>query len=96
MTSAGARRQTAKHGAMAQTNQAWDWDVELRDDKSSELELLRRTLAELRKELNQTHELLRVSRQRQRDAREALRQLDEARPWRRRRVRKGLRDRQLL
>ena len=81
---------------MAQTNQAWDWGVELRDDERSELELLRGTVAQLRGQLEQAHDSLRVSRQRERDARQALRQLDEAGPWRRRRVRTTLRARQLL
>jgi hypothetical protein len=81
---------------MAQTNQAWDWGVELRDEERSELERLRRTLAQLRRQLDQAHESLRMGRQREREVRQALRQLDEARPWRRRRVRTALRDRELL
>jgi hypothetical protein len=81
---------------MVQTNQAWDWRVELRDDERSELELLRGTVAQLRGQLEQAHHSLRVSRQREQDARQALRQLDEAGPWRRRRVRTALRTRQLL
>ena len=81
---------------MAQTSQAWDWGVELRDEERSELELLRGTLTQLRRQLEQARESLRMSRQRERDASQALRQLDEARPWRRRRVRTALRDRQLL
>jgi hypothetical protein len=81
---------------MAQTNQAWDWGVELRDEERSELERLRRTLAHLRRQLDQAHESLRMGRQREREVRQALRQLDEARPWRRRRVRTALRDRELL
>jgi chromosome segregation ATPase len=81
---------------MAQTNQAWDWGVELRDEERSELELLRRTVAQLRTQLDQAHDSLRTCRQRQQDASQALRQLDEVRPWRRRRVRTALRDRHLL
>jgi septal ring factor EnvC (AmiA/AmiB activator) len=81
---------------MAQTNQAWDWSVELRDEERSELERLRGTVAQLRRQLHQAHDSLRMSRQRERDAGQALRQLDEARPWRRRRVRTALRNRQLL
>jgi hypothetical protein len=81
---------------MAQTNQAWDWGVELRDGERSELELLRATVAKLRRQLDQAHDSLRVSRQREQDASQALRELDEAGPWRRRRVRTALRDRQLL
>jgi hypothetical protein len=81
---------------MAQTSQAWDWGVELRDEERSELELLRRTVAQLRTQLDQAHDSLRICRPRQQDASQALRQLDEARPSRRRRVRKALRDRQLL
>jgi hypothetical protein len=81
---------------MAQTDQAWDWGVELRDEERSELELLRRTVAQLRNELDQANESLRGCRQRQQDARQALRQLDEARLWRRRRFRTALRERQLL
>jgi hypothetical protein len=82
--------------AMAETNQAWDWGVELREDERSELELLRGTVAELRRQLDQAHNSLRSTRQREQDARQALRQLDEARPWQRRRVRTALRGRQLL
>jgi hypothetical protein len=85
-----------EHRPMAQTNQAWDWGVELRDEERSELELLRRTVAQLRTQLDQAHDSLRICRQRQQDASQALRQLDEVRPWRRRRVRTALRDRQLL
>ena len=81
---------------MAQTDQAWDWGVELRDEERSELEFLRRTVTQLRTELDQAHEALRSCRQRHQDARQALRQLDEARWWRRRRVRRALRERQLL
>ena len=81
---------------MAQTNQAWDWGLELRDEERSELERLRETLAQLRRQLELATDSLRVSRQRERDARQALRELDEAKPWRRRRVRTALRDRQLL
>jgi ElaB/YqjD/DUF883 family membrane-anchored ribosome-binding protein len=81
---------------MAQTNQAWDWGVELRDEERSELERLRGTLTQLRSQLDQARESLRMSRQRERDASQALRQLVEARPWRRRGVRTALRDRQLL
>ena len=81
---------------MAQTDQAWDWGVELRDEERSELDLLRRTVAQLRTELDQAQESLRSCRQRRQDARQALRQLDEARLWRRRRVRTALRERQLL
>jgi chromosome segregation ATPase len=82
--------------SMAQTDQAWDWGVELRDEERSELELLRSTVAQLRTQLDQAHESLRSCRQRQQDASQALRQLDEARPWRRRGVRAALRERQLL
>jgi hypothetical protein len=81
---------------MAQTNQAWDWGVELRDEERSELELLRATVAQLRSQLDQAHDSLRRSRQREQDASQALRKLDEAKPWQRRRVRGSLRNRQLL
>jgi hypothetical protein len=81
---------------MAQTQQAWDWGVELRDEERSELELLRSTVEQLRTQLDQAHDSLRTCRQRQHEASQALRQLDEAGPWRRRQVRKTLRDRQLL
>jgi hypothetical protein len=81
---------------MAQTNQAWDWGVELRDEERSELELLRETVAQLRRQLDRAHESLRSSRRRKQDASRALRELDEAKPWRRRRVRAGLRIRGLL
>jgi hypothetical protein len=82
--------------SMAQTDQAWDWGVELRDEERSELELLRGTVAQLRTQLDQAHESLRSCRQRHQDASRALRQLAEASPWRRRRVRTTLRERQLL
>jgi hypothetical protein len=82
--------------AMAQTDQAWDWGVELRDEERLELETLRGTVAQLRRQLDQAHDSLRISRQREREASQALRQLAEARPWHRRRVRTALRDRQLL
>jgi hypothetical protein len=44
---------------MAQIGQAWDWGVELHDEERSELELLRRTVAQLRTQLDQAHEALR-------------------------------------
>jgi hypothetical protein len=81
---------------MAQTDQTWDWGIELRDEERSELERLRGTVAQLRRQLAQANDSLRLSRQRERDASEALRQLDEARLWRRRRVRTALRSRRLL
>jgi SMC interacting uncharacterized protein involved in chromosome segregation len=81
---------------MAQTDQAWDWGVELRDEERSELELMRRTVAQLHTQLDQAHNSLRTCRQRQKETSQALRELDEAGPWRRRRLRKALRDRQLL
>jgi chromosome segregation ATPase len=81
---------------MAQTKQAWDWGVELHDEERSELELLRGTLAQLRRQLAQANDSLRVSRRREQDLSQALRQLDEARPWQRRRIRTALRSRQLL
>jgi hypothetical protein len=82
--------------SMAQTDQAWDWGVELRDEERSELELLRSTVAQLRTQLDQAHEAVRIRTQRHQDASRALRQLAEARPWRRRRVLSSLRERQLL
>jgi hypothetical protein len=82
--------------SMAQTDQAWDWGVELRDEERSELELLRRTVAQLRTQLDQAHEALQSCRQRDQDASQALRQLAEAGPWRRRSARTALRERQLL
>lgn len=81
---------------MAQTDQAWDWGVELRDERRDELELLHSTVAELRAQLDQAHDSLRTCRQRQQEVSQALRQLDEVRPWRRRHVRRALRDRQML
>ena len=81
---------------MAQTEHAWDWGVELHDEERSELELLRHTVAQLRTQLDQAHEALRGCRQRHHEASDALRQLAEARPWRRRRIRLALRERQLL
>jgi len=82
--------------SMAQTGQGWDWGAELRDEERSELELLRGTVAQLRTELDQAHEALGSCRQGHQDASQALRQLAEARPWRRRRVRTALRQRRLL
>jgi hypothetical protein len=49
---------------MAQTDQAWDWGVELRDEERSELEILRSTVAQLRTQLDQAHHSLRTCRQR--------------------------------
>jgi hypothetical protein len=82
--------------SMAQTDQAWDWRVELRDEERSELELLRSTVAQLHTQLDQAQEALRSCRQRHQDAIQALGQLADASPWRRRRVLTALRDRQLL
>jgi chromosome segregation ATPase len=81
---------------MAQTNQAWDWGVELRDEERSELERLRGTVAQLRGQLDQARDSLRRSRRREQDLSQALRQLHDARPWQRRRVRTALRSRELL
>jgi hypothetical protein len=81
---------------MAQTDQAWDWSVELRDGEPSELELLRGTVAELRAQLDQAHDSLRMHRRREQDLNQALRQLDGAKPWQRRRLRTALRNRRLL
>ena len=47
--------------SMAQTEQAWDWGVELRDEERSELELLRSSVAELRTQLDQAQEALRAA-----------------------------------
>jgi hypothetical protein len=46
---------------MAQINQAWDWGVELRDEERAELEPLRGTVAQLRGQLDQAHDSLRMS-----------------------------------
>jgi chromosome segregation ATPase len=81
---------------MAGTDQAWDWGVELRDEERSELERLRGTVARLRRQLEQARDSLRMSRRREQDLSQALRELDEARPWQRRRLRTALRSRQLL
>jgi hypothetical protein len=81
---------------MPQTDQTWDWGVELRDEERSELERLRATVAQLRQQLAQANDSLRLSRQREQAASEALSQLAEARPWRRRRVRTALRSRRLF
>jgi hypothetical protein len=86
----------SEHRTMAKTDQAWDWGVELRDEDPSELELLRDTVTQLRTQLDQAYDSLRTCRQRQQEASQALRQLDEARPWQRRRVRMALRARRLL
>jgi hypothetical protein len=81
---------------MAQTDQAWDWGVELRDEERADLERLRGNVARLRRQLEQARDSLRISRRREQDLTRALRQLDEARLWQRRRVRTALRSRQLL
>jgi hypothetical protein len=81
---------------MAQTNQAWDWGVELRDEERTELELLRETVTRLHSQLDQAHDSLRRSRRREEDASQTLRQLGEAKPWQQRRVRTALRNRELL
>jgi hypothetical protein len=81
---------------MAQTEQAWDWGVELRDEERDELELLRGTVAELRAELARTDEALKICRHRHREASEALSELALTGLWRRRRVLTALRERRLL
>jgi chromosome segregation ATPase len=81
---------------MAQTSQAWDWGVDLRDEERLELERLRETVAQLRRQLDQARDSLKRSRQREQDLTQALRELGEAGPWQRRRVRTALRDRRLL
>jgi hypothetical protein len=81
---------------MAQTHQAWDWGVELRDEERSELERLRGTVARMERQLEQARDSLRMSRRREQDLSQALRELDKARLWRRRRLRTALRGRQLL
>jgi hypothetical protein len=81
---------------MAETNQTWDWGVELRDEERYELDHLRGTVSQLRRQLDQVRDSLRVSRQREQDLSQALRQLDQARPWQRRRMRTALRNRRLL
>jgi chromosome segregation ATPase len=81
---------------MAQSDQAWDWGVELRDEERSELERLRGTVARLRRQLEQARDSLTTGRRREQHLTQALRELDEARPWQRRRVRTALRNRQLL
>jgi hypothetical protein len=70
--------------------------VELRDEERSELELLGSTVAQLRTQLDQGARLPQDVSQRQQELSQALRQLDEAGPWQRRRVRRALRARQLL
>jgi hypothetical protein len=82
--------------SMAQTEQAWDWGVDLRDEERAELELLRATVPQLRTELDQAQEALRGCGQRHEEASQALRQLAETRFWGRRRVLAALRQRQLL
>ena len=81
---------------MARTEQAWDWGVELRDEERGELESLRATVADLRSQLDQTHEALRSCGQRHEEASQALRQVAGARFWGRRRVLASLRERQLV
>ena len=81
---------------MAQTKQAWDWDVELRDESRSELELLRETVAELHSQLDVANDSLRTIKRREQDLSQALRELADAKPWQRRRVRAALRSRKLL
>jgi chromosome segregation ATPase len=81
---------------MAQTKQAWDWTLELRDEERSELEVLRETVAQLHSQLDQAQTSLKRSRHREEDLSQALRELDEAGPWRRRRVRTALQSRRLL
>jgi hypothetical protein len=81
---------------MAHTDQAWDWGVEFRDEERAELDLLRETVPRLRSELGRIDEALKISRHRHRDASQGLRELAEAKPWRRRRVLMALRKRRLL
>jgi hypothetical protein len=81
---------------MAHTDQAWDWGVEFRDEERAELDLLRGTVEQLRAELGRTAEALKICRHRHREASQALRELAEARLWRRRRALAALRERRLL
>jgi hypothetical protein len=78
------------------TTQAWDWHVELRDAAPPELDRLRQTVSELRARLDAAHDSLRLSREREHEALQALTELDSAKPWERRRLRAALRERQLL
>jgi Spy/CpxP family protein refolding chaperone len=78
------------------TTQAWDWHVELHDAAPSELDALRQNVAQLTSWLHAAHDSLRLSKERERDALQALRELDSAKPWERRRVRAKLRERHLL
>jgi hypothetical protein len=78
------------------TTQAWDWHVDLRDASPPELDRLRQTVSELHTRLDAAHDSLRLSREREREALQALTELDSAKPWERRRLRAALRERQLL
>jgi hypothetical protein len=89
---AGERRSTG-HGS---EQPGVGLGVELRDEERGEPERLRETAPQLRRQLVQANDSLRTSRQRERDASQALREPDEARPWKRRRVRTALRSRRLL
>jgi hypothetical protein len=78
------------------TTQAWDWQFELHDAAPSELDGLRQTVAQLSNRLHAAHDSLRRSREREREALQALAELDSAKPWERRRLCAALRERQLL
>jgi hypothetical protein len=78
------------------TTQAWDWHVELRDAAPPELDRLRQTVSELHARLDAAHDSLRLSREREREALQALTELDSAKPWERRRLRTALRERKFV
>jgi hypothetical protein len=88
---------SAKSPCMAETTtQAWDWHVELREGAPPELDRLRQTVSELHARLDAARDSLRLSREREREALQALTELDSAKPWERRRLRAALRERKLL
>jgi septal ring factor EnvC (AmiA/AmiB activator) len=77
---------------MAQTEPVWEWTT----DEQAELEELRETAAELESQLDRLRGVAADARASEHEARRALRQLADARPWKRRAVVAELAGRGLL
>ena len=77
---------------MASQSPAWEWTT----DEQVEVEQLRASTAELEQEVQQLRTVAADARAREYEAREALRQLADARPWHRRGVVAELAGRGLL
>jgi cell division protein FtsB len=77
---------------MAQAEPVWEWTT----DEQAELEELRETNAELERQIDRLRSAAADARAGEHEARRALRQLADARPWQRRGVVADLAGRRLL